>query len=233
MKQSLRLSLVLFALLTGVAMAQSTPLASERCVQTSFTGQVRRGETFAQPISTGLTYRLAPVQDSSEVSGWTIEVMHRRHAGEPEQEFSWPMNPPYRQWNQRDVNTTYGTAAEVAVGVPHEVFFVLNLDDYKKAESAVSKFLWNSTDEEYEAARKVLPTISTGSADLNIKASKLEGRAESQSIEWLQFQVELTVPRAVVLDASLKRNARPAQCPQPGLFALLRLSDSRSGPSTK
>src|SRR5438445_11760713 len=68
---------------------QPTARIAAQCTTTSFTGNVKRGQPYVQPIGDGLTYRLAPLRQSSagadskasEFIGWTIEVAYLRRKG--------------------------------------------------------------------------------------------------------------------------------------------------------
>jgi len=217
------------------------------CVTTSFTGNVKRGLPFVEPIGSGLSYRLAPFRQAAtdaahpaEFIGWTIEVAYLKQKGEMEREFSWVMTPPYRQWNARQLNTSYRKTIEEVLKAEHSVYFPMDILDYALADKMVTRILWRSSPPELHEAAHELPRIPVGSASLTIKSHELgtldpkqyerkpvaEGQlkrddADDRTIESLSFRVDLTLPTTVQLTPELARRARAAPCPVSPLIPLL------------
>lgn len=162
-----------------------------------FSGEVRSGEMFEKPVATGVLFRLSPSQDPS-TPGWRIEV-YREQSIRPERELSWVATPPYRGWNPRYVEVSYGhDAKEVAATSPRNFSFVLTLLDQFKASAMVRKVLWpgGASAEQLKGVQRDLDSIPRGNGSLAILNFKLTGEEGEKAghIEWLRFQVELSVP---------------------------------------
>jgi hypothetical protein len=223
--------------------AASAPAASPTaCVVTSFTGNVKRAQPFVMPIGSGLTYRLAPFRQSAtspaeqpEFIGWTIEVAYLKQQGDMEREFSWVMTPPYRQWNARQLNTSYGKSIVDALKADHTVYFPLDILEYAEADKMVTRILWRSSPPEFQEAARELPRIPVGSAKLTLDSSqtrlgslkpeeslpKSKVDYDNLTMEGLGFRVDLTIPVTVKLTPDLARRAKPAACPVSPLIPML------------
>jgi hypothetical protein len=155
-------------------------------------GEVSRGARFERELGRGLVFRLEPGRDAA---GWTIEV---RPVGsvDPEVELSWVATPPYRFWNPRYVDASYGYSAREAVAMDARDFsFVLDEPSYRSAAAAVRKLLWphGLSRDELDRADASLERIATCRGRLRILDSRL-GPAPAGGpleIEWLKFEVEL------------------------------------------
>ncbi|MBI2204791.1 MAG: hypothetical protein HYU41_13155 [Candidatus Rokubacteria bacterium] len=110
----------------------------------TFTASVRHGEAFERTFGRNLVFRLAPSRDPS-IPGWTIEVRARGDAN-PERELSWLVTPPYRSWNPRYLDLSYGRSAGEAVALtPREFAYLTDVADFERAAAAVKTLLWPGT----------------------------------------------------------------------------------------
>jgi hypothetical protein len=99
----------------------ATSLA-DTCRPIEFRGEVEHGRAWERELGGGLVFRLAPSADPV-LPGWTIEV-RSLDLPEDENELSWVVTLPYRGWNPRYLDVSYGlTAREVVrsrrAGVRH------------------------------------------------------------------------------------------------------------------
>ena len=176
---------------TGMADADSAwcPLPARR---TAFAGAVRAGESFDHAFGAGLVFRLASVRDGHP--GWTIEV-RARGDDQPERELSWLATPPYRGWNPRYIDASYGvTAAETVVRSTREFGFVADVGHWPMANEAVRLLLWPgaATAAELDAARRSLESVATGRGRFVIRSARLARASDgAERIEALAFNVEL------------------------------------------
>jgi hypothetical protein len=125
-----------------------------------FSGQLARGETFRKEINKDLAFALVPnTIDPEAISGWTITISPEGDHPRECNDFVWVVMPPYRSYNPRYLDTSYGTTAEEAMKFsPRDFNFVLNCSDYKQEEARVDRILWSysySNDEVQEAQDKL------------------------------------------------------------------------------
>jgi hypothetical protein len=111
--------------------------------------------------------------------------------------------PPYRDYNQRYLNTTYGTMAWQAIAMsPREFSFVLNSEDCRAEAAWVSALLFSNAppEKEFAEARAKLGSSPRGRGNLWIDKSKISRAAHAidgvnyGSIDWIQFHVEIRFP---------------------------------------
>ncbi len=199
--------------------------AASTCVTTTFFGNVHRGLPYVQPIGGGLSFRLVPFPMASAEKGgpnfigWTIEVAYLKKKGEMEREFSWVMTPPYRQWNARQLNTSYGKSVSDVFAADHTVYFPLDVLDYAEADRMVTRILWRSSPQELVEAQREIPRIPIGATKLTILGQQLG--ENSTSMETLSFKVDLTIPTTVKLTPALADKTKPAPCPVSPLVPML------------
>lgn len=178
-------------------------LGQEKLVR--FTGEVARDHEFRWPIGRGLVFALIPdVDKSGAQSGWTITIAPERPPGNSDcRDFAWVVMPPYRSYNHRYLNNTYGTTAKEAVEMsPRNFNFVLNCADYQVEAARVRKVLWrgNESDEEYNDTLAKLGSSPQGHGKLWIDKSKISPAVREiegvnyGSIDWIQFHVEIRFP---------------------------------------
>jgi len=120
------------ALLLASAEAQSRPAHKRINYQKiEFRGAVKAGEDFRRLFGPGLVFWLTPHPDGS---GWTIEVCEVVESF-CATDFVRLVSPPYRSYNDRYLDTSYGfTAAEAVKRSPREFRFVVSRDDYERAQ---------------------------------------------------------------------------------------------------
>lgn len=193
---------VLTTLLTVVGAAGSGVLAADvTCRPTGFGGEARDGQVFEYPLSKDLVFRLAPERQSANPPGWRIEVRSRMMP-EPENELSWVVSPPYRFWNPRYLDTSYGWSARDAVQFGKREFsFVVTEQEYRVAAAAVRKLLWPAglAEGELEDARQTLASVRRATGSLVVLDSRVDERVPGPHggpgrIEWVRFAVEVCLP---------------------------------------
>lgn len=121
----------------------------------TISGQVRAGSSFERAFGDGLLFRLrAAANAPPNPAGWTVEV---RAGADGEHDFVWVATPPYRWWNPRYLDTSYGQSARGAVDRDVRTFgFVTGEEAYARLSEAVGFLVFSRppemTEEEYEAA---------------------------------------------------------------------------------
>ena len=173
--------------------------AQPRSIQLS--GHVERGQEFHAPISDTLEFVLRPnTQDPGAIEGWTIAVTPKApHPSECE-DFVWVVTPPYRSYNPRYLDTSYGTTAlEAVTNSPREFSFVLTCADYQLEAARVERVLWpyRFSDEEVRDAEARLGTEQGGRGRLSIReyhispAPRSAGGVTLGVIDWIRFDLEI------------------------------------------
>jgi hypothetical protein len=171
-----------FCLFTADAGAQTT------VGSTRFSGEVSHGRDFEREFGPGLLFRLAASRDP-QTPGWTIEV-RRKFEANPEIELSSVVTPPYRFWNPRYLDVSYGYSAAQAVAIDvREFSFLRNPADFAEASAALAKVLWPNgiSDEQVRRAMASLDSLPKCAGILRILDHKIVG----QRLDWLKFEVEL------------------------------------------
>ncbi len=169
-------------------------------------GEVSRGQEFHREIGAGLVFALTPTAiDPGAIEGWHIEVFLKDRPKDQQcDEFAWIATPPFRSSNARYLDTSYGTKAEDAVKwSPREFQFVLTCDDYKRERQWVDRLLWqyNNSEEQVQEAYRKLGSSPMGKGLLKIldsrisPAEKAAGGDNLGRIDWLKFEVEISLPR--------------------------------------
>ena len=155
-----------------------------------FQGTVNHGQEFRKSIGRGLVFVLRPKDD-----GWDITVQPEGAAVSPGcNDFVWVATPPYRFSNPRYLDTSYGIDAREAVKwSPREFAFVLTAADCKTEQDRVARVLWpyNYSEQEVKQAEEKLGTSPLGKGLLAILDSRFGGQ-----IDWLKFEVRISLPRA-------------------------------------
>lgn len=174
-----------------------------KCLGLSFQGEVTSGKGFERPIGGNLLFRL-----TFAVQGWTIEIIPQHSESPQSNEYVWVVTPPYRFWNPRYLDATYGISAEEAVHItPREFNFVLNEDQFKKAGDMVELAVMSRpqsdhrSQEEYQmdvdkavATLKNFPVAKGWLWILDSRTTKPKAKDDPGSIEWIKFKVVLRVP---------------------------------------
>lgn len=172
-------------------------LLSAKNPRIEFTGEVSRGNLFTRQIAENLVFRLNP--QPAQGSGWFIEIVPKVPPPKGEYaEFIWVATPPYHFFNQRYLDTSYGTTAAQAVAkdAPRDFNFVQTLDDYRIAANAVNMVIYpnHATEQEMDRVRKDASRVMTGSGTLYILDSRVtpgKNDKDMGSIDWIRFRVEL------------------------------------------
>ncbi len=170
-----------------------------------FFGEVSRGQTFRKDISHGLEFVLNPsTLDPGKITGWTIEVTPTARPSHSDcTDYVWVVNPPYRSYNTRFLDTSYGITAQEALRTsPRDFKFVLNCADYETERNRVDIVLWpyNYPKAVVDKALAELGTSPLGNGNLWIQdyrispGEKAEDGSEPDIIEWIKFKVEIEFP---------------------------------------
>jgi len=174
-------------IITAIAFLMLVPVQAVRQEPFRFTAEVYQGQDFEREFGPGLLFRLKASQDP-QTPGWTIEVQPKGETNR-DVEFSWVVTLPYRFFNPRYLEMSYGMSAKQIVEMnPREFKFVLNHADYEAGAEAVKKLLWPAgiSDAELDRAGKILDELPACRATLRILDSRI-----GESIEWLKFEVVL------------------------------------------
>ena len=168
-------------------------------------GRVAKGENFQKDIPGDLRFRLVPTAiDPGAVEGWTIQVSPNADHPRECDDFVWVVMQPYRNYNARYIDTSYGTTAEQAVKYsPREFNFVLNCADFRQEAERVNRLLWpyNYSEAEVKEAGERLGTSPQGKGVLWIRdysispAPKPAGGINLGLIDSITFDVQIEVPR--------------------------------------
>ncbi len=171
--------------LTGLPGATWGQLPADSCRAVHFTARVVAGQAFQHDLGGGLLFRLVPSRDPA-ISGWVIEV-HPEHDRGPDSERSWVATPPYRFWNPRYLDTSYGWTAEAVVAANvREFAFIADSASHAAAVAAARVLLWPAgiADSSLVAARATLDAAPRALASLRIVDASIEGNAlASMSVE--------------------------------------------------
>ncbi|GEM_PF-1465066 len=235
-----RLQALLDAAGTSAPAAPPAGASAAKCSWSKFGGEVKRGEAFARPFGRNLVFYLEPNGPAeSNPPGWTIGIGHRLYP-RPRFDFLMPATPPYRFWNPRYLDTTYGHTAQQAVQItPREFHFFARYADLEAAQQALEKLLWsgNHSAEDVAQAGKQLAALPRFDGRVHLRDARLGGTEGGKEwIEWLKFEVEVCEPeftpappagpRTVrdldpreLLERALRQNwgtnrGSPADCPE-------------------
>ncbi len=193
--------------------AIDTKFTEGSCIHITFSGEVSADKNFDRPF--GPLRFLLNSEDAS--SGWWIEVMPATETKSANDEYVWPVSPPYHFGNVRYMDTSYGTpAADAVKESPRDFNFVLDQKQFDRAAELVnlgvsSRPLSEQKSEaelvkESQDALAALESMSIGKGRLQILDSRVDRSAGQDglgAIEWLKFRVELHVPcNFTVPDAS-------------------------------
>jgi hypothetical protein len=177
-------------------------------------GEVTRGKIFQQEIGHDLVFRLAPSADSPD-TGWRIEIAPKKNPDDGPIEFSAVATPPYRIYNPRYLEASFGNSAKDAVKMTPRVFyFVQSVDDEHRAEECLNVTLYptNVSDEEKVRAVAEQNDIQLGKGELRILKSHIaHGRtlSDSGTIDYLRFEVDIEFLPGLTMANILSRIAHP------------------------
>ncbi len=155
----------------------------------TLTGAVRAGESYEHAFGDGLVFGLrAHVHAPPNPGGWNLEV---RAAAGGEHDFAWVATLPYRWWNPRYIDTSYGLSAREAVARDVRSFgFVTGEAAYDSLSRAVELL------------------VSSRPADMT--ASRFEAARDPARVTWEAMmdrvgQGELRITGAQVSDSTAQR----------------------------
>lgn len=159
-----------------------------------FTGEVSYGQDFEVDFGGGLSFRLAASRDPM-IPGWTIEV-HGTDGVNGDVELSSVVTPPYRFWNPRYLDLSYGYSAAEVVAIDVRAFsFLRDPSDYTASFEALGKVLWPNglAEEEVARARAFLEAVPKCSGVLRILDDRIlvDPETSKDRLDWLKFGVEL------------------------------------------
>jgi hypothetical protein len=163
-----------------------------------FSGEVALGQEFRMTLNSDLEFLLR----QSWVRGWTIAIVPRHARNEAQcDEFASVVTAPYRAHRSLDIDTSYGWTAEDEVALsPREFSFVTNCRDYRTEFERLYIVTWpSSAPDGYEDALLKLGTSPQGKGRLWITDSRISHTADtpqtsSGAIEWMKFDVEISLP---------------------------------------
>jgi hypothetical protein len=200
----------------------NTEFTEGRCTRIAFSGEVSADKNFDRPFGP-LLFRLDS-QDAS--SGWWIEVVPAEGTNAGNDEYVWPVTPPYHFGNVRYLNTSYGTPAADAVAESTRDFnFVLDQQQFHRAADLVNIAAYSHPvnlessnvefDKESQDAIAALESLPIGKGRLQILDSRVNsstGQDGLGAIEWLKFRVELHVPCNFTVSDSPGLSIDRSQC---------------------
>jgi hypothetical protein len=157
----------------------------------TFSGRVEKGERYEHPLDNNLVFRLSP-NSAGNPPGWVITIAPKDFSRE---DYVWVVTPPYRFYNPRYIDISYGTSAREAVEMsPREFAFVTSEEDFKTANQQVDILLWpyNYKDKEIKAAQDKLEKVPKKKGVLTITNADLQAGGDGiQEINAMDFKVEL------------------------------------------
>jgi hypothetical protein len=171
--------------------------AAWQCADTVIFGRVDQGESFSASFAEGLVVRLEPEVFSANPQGWTLSVTPE---SDSLADYSFAATPPYRFWNARYLDTSYGVSAEAALSMSRRDFrYLVTASDHEIGLESVATVLWpgESSDAEVERARERLEELVTGDGTLWIEdgsSSSPDAANPLGLIEWMSFRIELCTP---------------------------------------
>jgi hypothetical protein len=183
-------------------------------IDVRFTGEITRGKSFEQDIGHDLVFRLIPTPGYADM-GWRIQVEPKIDPDDGPIEFSAVATPPYRRYNPRFLETSYGNTAKQAVEMtPRAFYFVQSVDDEHRAEECLNAAIYptNVSDEEKVRVVQEQKQIQLGKGELRIVKSRI-GRGktltDAGTIDWLRFEVDIEFSSGMTMGDILAMVAHP------------------------
>lgn len=186
-----------------VAMALAQPSMAQEagrrpaCDVEVVRGRVSGGEPFEALLPGALLFRLDPDTTPRNPPGWTLRVSPRAAR---DHDYSMVATPPYRFWNPRYLDTSYGVSATEALArTPREFSFVASEGDYGAAKQALDVLLWSGTrpKEEVDGAADELSSLAMYSGTFWVEdgaTTPPDSIHQGGTIAWVSFRVRLCVP---------------------------------------
>lgn len=194
------IGILCFSFLPSKQQREPIPAAVTRtCHAFSFEGRVNGGVEYSHELGEGLSIRLSPSLASRDENwGWTIQVRPL----DSTDDYAFPVNPPFRSGNSQWLSTGYGQTVEQLLAYEHEVFFVLNRQEYEHAAKLVEEAL-SSADP--KAAGKFISALpAMRSAVLRLKPIKYETADGGKIAKWMSFRVAVIAPASFQPASGLK-----------------------------
>jgi hypothetical protein len=175
------------SVLLAAAVLLVTPSASAQkqdCVTFGSNGKLARGASFVKELFPGLEFRL----DAEDALGWSISVRE----GESGPNLMWVVSPPFQTAPQRHIGPVYGLTARESVGFDRSLRFVLNRNDYDRAEAIVRNDLPASE------TSKRLEDLGRGTLSIrvtNFAIDQTTGRSgTADALAWIEFEARACRP---------------------------------------
>ena len=185
----------------SVAPRESSTPANPNAGAVRFTGEVKRGETFAKSLAPNMIFRLEP--DAGEDSGWSIRIAPGSDSAAASIDCTGAVSEPlHGDKNLLIERPEDGSPGKSGHWDPHEFDFVPDAANCKAAWELANlvNYPSNLSDKEREEADVKLGQIPKGRGKLTIVASRVgppTPNNEHGVIEWLKFDVALNLPRTM------------------------------------
>jgi hypothetical protein len=181
-----------------------------------FAGEIERGKTYIHDIGRDLQFRLNVAPDG-DYAGWEISITPKTQPSDGPIEFSAIATPPYHNFNERYLETTYNfSAQEILEMSPRRFNFVLSVDDEHRAEEVVNAMLYPNSVSEDDKQRIAMSSanIQLGTGELAIQKSRVTSLKDPLypgSIEYIKFEVKLKFPPGLTMAQVLAPVETPAK----------------------
>jgi hypothetical protein len=179
-----------------------------------FTSEIERGKTYIHDIGHDLQFHLDVAPDG-DFAGWDISITPKTQPKDGPIEFSAIATPPYHNFNERYLETTYNfSAQEILEMSPRRFNFVLSVDDEHRAEEVVNAMLYPNSvsDDDKQRIAMSSANIRLGTGELSIQKSRVTSLKDPLypgSIEYIKFEVRLKFPPGLTMAQVLA----PAEVP--------------------
>lgn len=208
------LALLVPALPALAASQKHEPSAPAEKVDLRIEGEIASGHTFSQDIGHGLVFLLEPTPGHPDV-GWRIRIEPKDQPADGPIEFSGVATPPYRRYNPRFLEASWGNSASDAVKMSPRIFyFVQSVDDEHRAEECLNvlNYPTDASDEEKVRVAAEQKEILLGQGELRILKSHLghpKPLAEEGTIESIRFEVAFQFSSGITMGDIVARINRP------------------------
>jgi hypothetical protein len=161
-----------------------------------FEGEIERGKTYVHDIGHDLQFRL-DVSSEGDYAGWEISITPKTQPSDGPIEFSAIATPPYHNFNERYLETTFNfSAQEILAMSPRRFNFVLSVDDEHRAEEVVNAMLYPNSlsDDDKQRVAMSSTAIQLGTGEFSIQKSRVTSIKDPLypgSIEYIKFEVKL------------------------------------------
>ena len=179
-----------------------------------FDGEIERGKTYIHDIGHDLQFRL-DVSSEGDYAGWEINITPKTQPSDGPIEFSAIATPPYHNFNDRYLETTYNfSAQEILEMSPRRFNFVMSIDDEHRAEEVVNAMLYPNSvsDDDKQRIAMSSTNIQLGTGEFSIQRSRVTSLKDPLypgSIEYIKFEVKLKFPPGLTMAQVLA----PAETP--------------------